>query len=171
VAVAVVLAVAGLALGVSALVLPLAVPGYAGSYAHRAPSTLYDKAVAADLPHCAGAYSLSQCPLFLVSFAGYDNFTIPITDRGLGVVNVSFQLNHSCDSCELEIFQGNFSTQPILSVYPGSLFLLLNGTGSTVTLLSEGVERIVVVNYSQGSYWGPVTAQLKILYLGPLRYG
>jgi hypothetical protein len=172
VTVAVVLAVAGLALGASALVLPFGVPGYAGSFAHRAPQSLYDQAIVADLRYCAGAYPLSQCPYFLTSFAGFDNLSVPFSTGGLGVVNVSFELNHSCNTCFVEIFRGNLTNAQLpFPGFPGTLFLPLNGTGSTITLLPQGVDRILVVNESQGSYWGPVTVELKVLYLGPLSLG
>ncbi|MCI4349980.1 MAG: hypothetical protein L3K15_00465 [Thermoplasmata archaeon] len=169
--VALLLGVVGLVLGASALLLPFAVPGYAGSFAHHPPMTIYDRAFAAPVTrHCISP-SPPPCTSYDTIVVGFDNASVPGSPSGLALVNLSYQLNRSCSTCILEVFHGNVSTGGGLLGNNQILFLFVNGTGNVTGTLAGGTDQMVLVNeLTYGPSGGPVTLHLKIVYLGQLLY-
>ncbi|MCI4319636.1 MAG: hypothetical protein L3K23_05860 [Thermoplasmata archaeon] len=166
-----VLGVAALAVGVAALVLPFALPGYPGSLTPRSPQTIYDKQLDAPLREYCTAYDqMGNCVSFGETVIGFDNLTVPGADGTLGVVNLSFSLNHSCNTCLLELFRGNLSTGPLFVGGSSEIGVLLNGSSSEVGLLPAGIEHVLLVNERFGAYNGPVSLLLAVVYEGTLFY-
>ena len=169
--VATVLGVAALVVGATALILPLAVPGYPGSLTPHSPQTLYQKRLDAPIREfCTGYNSLGNCVSFGVLVIGYDNFTVPGAAGTLGVVNVSFSLNHTCDTCLFAIYQGNLTGGAAFFGGYTEIEVAVNGSGAALGLLAAGVEHMVLFNERLGAYPGPISLALTVVYLGTLAY-
>jgi hypothetical protein len=169
--VALALGTAALVIGATALILPLAVPGYPGSLAAPSPQTIYDQQLGAPLrEYCVDYNQLGNCISFGEVVIGFDNFTVPGAAGALGIVNLTFSLNHTCGTCALEIFRGNYSTGAFVIGGYSELLLAVNGSGVATGLLPAGVDHLVLANEQGGAYFGPVTLRLTIVYVGTLSY-